>query len=88
MKDWFYANDNEIVSSSTNTDKSTLVLTIKKGYKTLAEIERKLGVIFSASEHDDINYFIRIYSPLSYDNQSGCQGCDGCAADKCGNKGK
>lgn len=83
MKDWFYADDSDIVAPSTNTKKGTLIITIKKGYHTLPEIEQKLGVRFDESEHDDINYFIRVYSPLSYENQSGCQGCDGCAAKKC-----
>lgn len=79
MKDWFYASGTEIVSEKSNTDKSTIVRAIKSGYKSVADLEKELGITFAEQEIEDVEYLIRIYGPLSYDLQSGCHGCDACA---------
>lgn len=79
MKDWFYLPNSEIVAQASRTTKAQVVLAIKRGSRTLGEVEAALGIAFTEEERPDVEYLIRVYAPLSYENQSGCQGCDGCA---------
>jgi len=79
MKDWFYAPGSELVHIAGGITKTNVVKAIKSGYKSREELEKNLGVVFESDEIEDVDYLLRVYSPLSYDNQSGCSGCDGCA---------
>ena len=79
MKDWFYAPGNEIVTAGIT--KNNVVKAIKDGNKTRRCLEDALGIVFESDEVEDVEYLLRIYSPLSRDNLSGCSGCDGCAGE-------
>ena len=79
MKDWFYAPGSEIVLSKGAITKSKLVIAIKRGFQTIEALKHHLGFTVTREEIEDLNYLIKIYKPLSYDNQSGCKGCDGCS---------
>jgi hypothetical protein len=86
MKDWFYLPWSEIVSKSSGTTKGQIVNKIKRGFYSINEIEDELNITFASNELADVNYLLRIYSPLSYENQSGCKGCDGCGGKTSGCK--
>jgi hypothetical protein len=80
MKDWFYTPGSEIVISDGAINKSKIVLAIKRGFHSIASLKTKFGFSVTSEESEDLNYLIKIFKPLSYENQSGCKGCDGCSA--------
>ncbi len=82
MKDWFYASNSEIVSIESGITKSAVVKSIKNGNKNVELLEKDLGIKVASDEIEDVNYLIKIYGPMSYDNLSGCSGCGGCVAEK------
>lgn len=82
MKDWFYASNSEVVSLDKGITKSKVVKSIKSGNKSVDLLESDLDFKAADNEVEDINYLIKIYGPMSYDNLSGCSGCGGCAAEK------
>lgn len=82
MKDWFYASNGEIVSAASGTKKSAVVKSIRNGNKSVELLEKDLGITVASNEVEDVNYLIKIYSPMSYDNLSGCSGCGGCVSEK------
>ena len=81
MKDWFYASGSEVVHAQSGITKNRLVKEIKSGFKSVPDIQDRLGIVFDAGEIEDVRCLIKIYGPMSHDQLGGCSGCDGCAGE-------